>query len=92
MQVYQIVIIYYTVINLVAFTAYGIDKRKARKGKWRIPERILIFLAFLGGDIGALSGMKLFHHKTKKMKFRVLVPMFLVVHLILIGLFICKIM
>lgn len=84
MQFYQVMIIYYTVINLVALAAYGIDKRRAVKGKWRIPERMLIFLAFLGGGIGALFGMKLFHHKTKKKSFRVWIPLWMLLHIILV--------
>lgn len=52
-------------ISLVALVLYGIDKRKARKNKWRIKESVLLGFGFFGGAIGALAGMKLFHHKTK---------------------------
>ena len=64
-----ILLIYILCVNLAAFAAYGIDKRKAEKNKWRIPESVLIMLAVLGGSIGALAGMLVFHHKTKKAKF-----------------------
>ena len=65
-------------INLVVFAMYGIDKWKAVNHKWRIPEATLIGGAVVG-VIGALLGMKVFHHKTKKPKFYVTVPLILVV-------------
>ena len=71
-------------VNIVAFAAYVIDKRKAQKGRWRIPESMLLLLAFFGGAIGALMGMRVFHHKTKHWKFKILVPLFLVLQLALI--------
>lgn len=70
-------------INLISFAAYGIDKRKARKDKWRIPESTLLMLAFIGGALGALAGMMVFHHKTKHWKFKILVPLFLLLQLAL---------
>lgn len=82
MQFWQFVTIYYCFINLLSFVIFGLDKRRARNGKWRVPERILIFLAFLGGGIGALLGMLIFHHKTRKRRFQVLVPLWLAIHLI----------
>ena len=72
-------------VNIAAFAAYGIDKRKARKGRWRIPESTLLLLAFFGGSVGALLGMRVFHHKTKHWKFKILVPLFLVLQLALAG-------
>ena len=71
-------------VNIVAFAAYVINKRKAQKGRWRIPESMLLLLAFFGGAIGALMGMRVFHHKTKHWKFKILVPLFLVLQLALI--------
>lgn len=53
------------VLSLVAFILYGIDKRKAKKNAWRIPERTLLLVGFLGGSVGALIAMELFRHKTK---------------------------
>ena len=70
-------------INLISFAAYGIDKRKARKDKWRIPESTLLMLAFIGGALGALAGMMVFHPKTKHWKFKILVPLFLLLQLAL---------
>jgi uncharacterized membrane protein YsdA (DUF1294 family) len=52
-------------INLVTFAVYGIDKRRARRGAWRVPEKTLFLLPLLGGSIGALLGMRVFRHKTK---------------------------
>ena len=52
-------------INLVTFAVYGIDKRRARRGAWRVPEKTLVLLPLLGGSIGALLGMRVFRHKTK---------------------------
>lgn len=66
--------------NVATFAIYGIDKMKARKGKWRIPEATLLLLAFLGGSIGAFAGMEVFHHKTHHRKFTILVPVFLCLH------------
>ena len=81
----QIVFAALLLVNIVAFAAYGIDKRKAQKGKWRIPESTLLLLAFFGGAIGALLGMRVFRHKTKHWKFKILVPLFLVLQLALAG-------
>ena len=55
---------YLIVINVVTFLVYGIDKWKAKKGSWRISEATLLILAVIGGSIGALLGMKIWHHKT----------------------------
>ena len=68
-------------VNLLAFVLYGVDKLKAKKGAWRIPEATLLLVAFLGGSVGALLGMEVFRHKTKHAKFRVLVPLFLILHI-----------
>jgi uncharacterized membrane protein YsdA (DUF1294 family) len=66
---------YYLIgINVLTFLLYGIDKWKAQKGKWRIPEETLIWLAIVGGSIGALLGMYLFRHKTKHRKFTLGIP------------------
>ena len=67
--------IYLLVINLAAFAVYGLDKEKAEKDNWRIPESNLIVLAVLGGSIGALAGMLAFHRKTKKPKFVIGIPL-----------------
>ena len=65
-------------INVITFMVYGIDKLKAKKGKWRIPEATLLLLAIVGGSIGAWCGMKVWHHKTMHKKFKYGVPLILV--------------
>ena len=67
--------------NIVTFTLYGIDKYKAKKNKWRISERSLIVCAFLMGGLGAFLGMSVFRHKTKHLKFRLLIPIALIVNI-----------
>lgn len=61
----QYLLWYLATVNVVTFTVYGIDKSKARRGAWRIPEKTLFLLPLLGGSVGALLGMKVFRHKTK---------------------------
>ena len=70
-------------VNLLAFVLYGVDKLKAKKGAWRIPEATLLLVAFLGGSVGAFLGMEIFRHKTKHAKFKILVPLFLILHIAL---------
>lgn len=78
---------YLTAINLVAFIVYGIDKRQAIKGRWRISEATLFILALVGGALGALLGMLLFRHKTRKLKFQLGIPLILIMEVIVIYLF-----
>ena len=78
----HIILGYFLLLNLVAFVVYGIDKYKARKGKWRIPESTLLTLAMFGGSIGAWLAMKAFHHKTMHKKFYIGVPMIIVLQMI----------
>ena len=74
----KIVLIYFVVINVVTFVVYGIDKYKAVRSKWRIPESTLIGLAVIGGSVGAWLGMKFWHHKTLHAKFRFGIPIILI--------------
>lgn len=69
---------YLIFINIMACLLYGLDKQKARRNRWRIPEATLLGIALLGGSAGALTGMYLFHHKTKKIKFYLGVPFILI--------------
>ena len=62
---WTVLLVWLAVINLLTFIVYGADKRRARKGKWRVPEKTLFLLPLLGGSVGALLGMKVFRHKTK---------------------------
>ena len=81
----KILVVYLLAANMVAFAAFGIDKRKARKGCWRTPERTLMTMAAVGGALGAWLGMKTFHHKTLHRKFRYGVPALLIAWLALLG-------
>ena len=77
-QFIYIALIYLAAINIVTFVLYGIDKRKARRSKWRIQESTLLLLAVAGGSIGALLGMKVWHHKTLHKKFKYGIPAILI--------------
>ena len=72
---YIIAVAYLLIINLLAYIIYGIDKRRARKDKYRIPESTLLWMARLGGGVGSWIGIKNFHHKTKHNRFRIAVPL-----------------
>ncbi len=77
---------YLAVINIVAFLMYAIDKYKAKKNKWRIPEKTLIKWAFLGGALGALAAMLICHHKTLHKQFITLVPLALLFWMCILAL------
>lgn len=77
-------IIYAIAINLIAFLAMFIDKKKAKYGRWRIPEQSLFILALIGGSIGTIAGMYTFRHKTKKLRFAIGFPVILILQIILI--------
>ena len=76
---------YLLAINAVTFITYGIDKYKAKKAKWRIPEATLLLLAVLGGSIGAWMGMKVWHHKTMHKKFKYGIPAILLIQIALMA-------
>ncbi len=75
---------YLLVINLISFILYLIDKRKAIKHKYRIPEKELLLFGLIGGCFGALLSMLINHHKTKHIKFILLVPLFCLIWIYLI--------
>ncbi len=77
----HIIIGYLLLANVVTFITYGIDKYKAKKGKWRIPEATILLMAVLGGSIGAWLGMKAFRHKTMHKKFYIGVPTIIILQL-----------
>ena len=81
------IMIYLIIMNIAAFVMYGIDKRKAVKGSWRISESALLTAAALGGSLGSLLAMELFRHKTKHIKFTVGVRVFLIIHAVLLVLY-----
>ena len=86
-MIYKIAAVYIVLINIMAFIVYGIDKAKAKQNKWRIPEKVLIIFAILCGSIGAILGMIVFHHKTRKPKFYVGVPIIIVLQIALTVLY-----
>jgi len=71
-------------VNVIAFCAFGIDKWKAKRGMWRIPESTLLGLAVIGGSIGAWLGMKTWHHKTLHNKFRYGIPLIFIAQILLL--------
>ena len=76
-------LVYLSLINALALLLMLSDKLRAKKHRWRIPESVLLASAALGGSLGALAGMWLFHHKTRKPKFYITVPLLLALHLVL---------
>ena len=72
------------IMSVVSFIMYGIDKRKARLGKWRISEKALLLSALCMGGPGAFLGMQLFRHKTKHLHFKLLVPLFCIINIAII--------
>ena len=74
---------YLAAVNLVTFTVYGVDKAKAKRGAWRVPEKTLFLLPLLGGSLGALLGMRVFHHKTKHWYFVWGIPLILLAQIAL---------
>lgn len=78
-----VLLVWLAVINLVTFAVYGIDKAKAKRGAWRVPEKTLFLLPLLGGSLGALLGMKVFRHKTKHWYFVWGIPLILLAQIAL---------
>lgn len=82
------IIIYLILINIIGFFIMFLDKQKAKKGRWRIPEKTILIITLLGGGIGTISGMYTFRHKTKKLKFTIGLPTILICEIIAIVYFI----
>ena len=74
----KILLVYLALVNLLTFILYGVDKRKAQKGAWRVPEKTLLLLPLLGGSVGGILGMQTFRHKTKHWYFKFGLPAMLV--------------
>ena len=79
----QIAVIYLIVINILGFLVMGLDKHKAKMAERRIPENTLFMFTILGGGIGTIAGRYVFHHKTKKMKFKVGMPLILILEILI---------
>lgn len=84
----QNIIIYLVIINIIGFLIMFIDKQKAKKGKWRIPEKTLFIITAIGGGIGTIAGMYVFRHKTQKIAFVIGLPMITILEIIAIIYFI----
>lgn len=79
----KLLLSYLVAANLAAFVMYGIDKRRAGRGMWRIPEARLLLIAVFGGSLGAWAGMYCFRHKTQHLKFKYGIPAILILQLAL---------
>lgn len=79
----QLILLYLLIINAIGFLLMLVDKLKARKNLWRIPEATLMTAAALGGSIGAIAGMYTFRHKTKHLKFTIGIPLILIAQIAL---------
>lgn len=75
------VLIFLILMNVVTFFLYGMDKLKAKRSKWRVPEATLLLFAVLGGSVGAWLGMKIWHHKTQHKKFKYGLPLIIVIQI-----------
>lgn len=80
----KILACYLLAASIAAFVLFGMDKRRAKRNLWRIPERTLLLAAVLGGSPGGLAGMYFFHHKTRKPKFYIGVPLILALQILLV--------
>ncbi len=78
------IIIYLLAVNIIGFLAMGLDKWKAKRGSWRIPENTLFMFTILGGGIGTIAGIYVFRHKTQKKKFTIGMPVIFILEVILI--------
>ncbi len=83
-MVFTILSIYLTVVNFTGFAMMGIDKQKARRDQWRIPERNFFITALLGGSLGCYLGMQVFHHKTMHKAFTIGMPAILIGQILLL--------
>lgn len=86
----QNMIIYFIVINIIGFFIMWLDKRKAIKGSWRIPEKTLFIITALGGGIGTTAGMYTFRHKTQKIQFVIGFPVITILEIVAIIYFVLK--
>lgn len=77
----MIIAVYLLLFNAAGFLLMHVDKQRARKKAWRISEFTLMAVAALGGSVGSLMGMYVFHHKTRKPKFFIGIPFFLILHI-----------
>ncbi|MCI6477427.1 MAG: DUF1294 domain-containing protein [Bacteroidales bacterium] len=81
---HQYSLYYLLAVNSLTFLLYGIDKYKAKKGRWRISEATLLTMAAIGGSIGAWAGMRTWHHKTMHKKFKYGIPVIIIMQIALV--------
>ena len=79
----SLLLFYFIILNCVTFFMMWSDKSRAIKNRWRIPEKTLFLFSFLGGALGTFLGMYIFRHKTRHLSFRILIPLFILLHLVL---------
>ncbi len=84
-ELWQLLGLYLLAVNLAAFAVMGADKRRARRGAWRISEKALFLPAALGGALGGVLGMRLFRHKTRHWYFRFGFPLLLLIQILGLG-------
>lgn len=89
-MIIKIVAIYFIAINLFGFFIMGYDKYKAKKNGWRVSEKTLFSIAFIGGALGISLGMRNFHHKSKKNQFKIGIPILFILNLAAYGYIIYK--
>ena len=77
------IVVYLAIMNIIGLVVMGTDKSKARRGAWRIPEKMLFLVSLLGGSVGTWAGMYIFRHKTKRWYFVVGMPAILILHIVL---------
>ena len=81
MEVHKVAFLYVIIMNIIGVMMMRIDKSRAKRHAWRIPERTLFLISLLGGSVGSLAGMYLFRHKTKHMKFVIGMPLILLIQI-----------
>ena len=77
-------LVYLSIINAISFVLMLVDKIKAKHQRWRIPEKVLLGVSFIGGSLGGVIGMYLFRHKTKHLRFAIGIPLMLIAHVALL--------
>ena len=81
MEMHKVAFLYVIIMNIIGVMMMGIDKSRAKRHAWRIPERTLFLISLLSGSVGSLAGMYLFRHKTKHMKFVIGMPLILLIQI-----------
>ena len=83
----KILFYYLAIINALSFLLMLIDKQKAKKNRWRIPENTLLGICLIGGSLGGMIAMNIFRHKTKHLRFSIGIPLMLILHIVVLYFF-----